>query len=384
MQAACQNPLSQPPAADRILVVRLGAMGDVVRTLPAFAALRDRYPAAHVAWLVEPRSEGVLHGLAGLDERIVFPRETLEDHWRQRRVLALARDVARFVVALRRRRFDLVLDFHGILKTGLLARASGAPLRVGYARPFAREFSSAFANRRVRVSPDRVSRFVRNAALIDFLGAGLPTAPCASAGRGAGWLVDPIRAARMRERLAEATRSGPGGGVAVIHPGSSERTPYKRYPVQHWAAVARGLREQGLACVVSAGGDRERELARAVVDASAAVGGPAAVLAPATPTPADLAALFAACRIFLGSDSGPLHLASLVGTPVVQVLGPTDPVENRPWPGTPARQVRVPVGCSPCRRGCAAATCMNVLPPAAVLAAAREMLADAQPEIASA
>ena len=69
-----------------------------------------------------------------------------------------------------------------------------------------------------------------------------------------------------------------------------------------------------------------------------------------------------------------MHVASLVGTPVVQLLGPTDPVENAPWGETPSRQVRVPIACSPCRRGCAAATCMRSISPDAVLAAARELL----------
>ena len=81
---------------------------------------------------------------------------------------------------------------------------------------------------------------------------------------------------------------------------------------------------------------------------------------PATPDLADLAALFARSRLYLGGDTGPMHVASLVGTPVLQLLGPTDPVENAPWPGTPSLTLRVPVACSPCRRGCAAALCMQL------------------------
>ncbi|MFP6607387.1 MAG: lipopolysaccharide heptosyltransferase, partial [Myxococcota bacterium] len=124
-------------------MIRLGAMGDVVRTLPAFAELRARYPDAHVAWLVEPRAESALRGQPGLDEVIVFPREELETHWRERRFVALVRDGLRFVGALRRKRFELVLDFHGILKSGVLSWVSGAPVRIGYAAPFAREGSAA-------------------------------------------------------------------------------------------------------------------------------------------------------------------------------------------------------------------------------------------------
>ena len=122
---------------------------------------------------------------------------------------------------------------------------------------------------------------------------------------------------------------------------------------------------------MAAGSEAERETARAVVEASDG----AAVLAPPTPELADLAALVSQSRLFLGSDSGPLHVASLTGTPVVQLLGPTDPVENRPWGGSPYRSLRVPIGCSPCRSGCRAAACMNVLPSEVVVEAARALLA---------
>lgn len=370
MHAACINPLPEPPRAERILVIRLGAMGDVVRTLPAFAELRARYPTAEITWLVERRAAGVLNGQPGIDEVLLFPREELEALWADRRAGRFVAAALRFARGLRRRRFDLVIDFHALLKTGLLARASGAPVRVGYAPPFGRELSSWFSNRRARVEPSHISRFERNAALVDFLGIGLPTVPSARRGEGAGWPVDP----ELRECMR--TRVGADGPVAVIHPGTSAGTPYKRYPVGHWAKVVRSLRDDGIRCVVAAGGGEEAALAKSLVDAS----GGAATLAPPTSDLRDLAALLAACDLFLGADSGPLHVASLVGTPVVQLLGPTDPVENRPWPGTPSRSLRVPVGCSPCRRGCAAAPCMTLLPPDAVVEAARELLAAAEPQ----
>ena len=115
----------------------------------------------------------------------------------------------------------------------------------------------------------------------------------------------------------------------------------------------------------------ERALAESIVAMSAG----AARLAPATASLGDLAALLASCRLYVGGDTGPMHVASLVGTPVVQILGPTDPVENAPYAGTPSRTVREPVACSPCRRGCATATCLRLVTPDAVFEAARELLA---------
>jgi ADP-heptose:LPS heptosyltransferase len=342
-------------------VIRLGALGDVVRTLPAVSALRAHYAGAHLAWLVEPPSAGVLERQPWVDEVLVFPRPALRRALGSGRLPTLAREARRFLRELRARRFDLALDFHAILKSGILARLSGAPVRASYAPPFGRELAWLFANRRARLGPGRPSRYDRNEALVRFLGIGEAPAPA------------PLRVDPEAQRRADAWLAGRPAPVA-IHPGTSEVTPYKRYGVAGYAALARALASDGIPVVVSAGPARGE---RAMADAIVAASGGAAVRGPETQGIADLAALLSRARLFVGSDSGPLHVASLVGTPVVQILGPTHPDENRPWAGTPSRQVRVPIACSPCRRGCAAATCMRVVPPEAVIAAARELAREA-------
>jgi len=342
-------------------VIRLGALGDVVRTLPAVSAVRAAYPGAHIAWMVEPAAAGALRGQPFLDEIVEFPRDALRAALSVRSAGWLLRQSLHFARALRRRRFDLVLDFHSILRSGVLSRLSGARVRVAYARPFGREFAYAFANHRARLAPERISRFERNAALVEFLRVDYKPS------------IRPLRIAPEARARALSALEGSGAAVA-IHPGSSGATPYKRYTVKGYARVARALAaDVGAPCIVTRGpaGD-DPTLARAIVDASDG----AARLAPETPTIADLAALFAACRITIGSDSGPLHLASLAGTPVVQLLGPTDPVENAPWDRTPSRSLCSQLACSPCRRGCPAATCMRSLSPDEVVVAARELLAE--------
>jgi ADP-heptose:LPS heptosyltransferase len=339
-------------------VVRLGAIGDVVRTLPAAAGLRAQWPNARLAWLVEPPAASVLRGQSWLDEVIVFPREELANALRRGQLVALARRASVFVRELRDARFDLVVDFRDP-EERVLARLTGAPRRVSYARPFAREGAAWFATERARLSPPKQSRFDRNEALLRYLASAveLPARP----------LEVP---APVLERMTAAL--GPEPAAVVIHPGTSDATPYKRFPAEGYAAVARALAAQGVRCLVSSGpAASDREMAHGVLAAA----GEAARPAPATPTLLDLAALFARARLYLGADSGPMHVAALVGTPVVQLLGPTCPIENAPYPGTPSRTLRVAVGCNPCRRGCAAATCMRVIPVDAVLAAVRELLA---------
>ncbi len=362
MIAGCTNPLPHPPEAERILVIRLGAVGDVVRTLPAVATLRGAYPYAQLSWLVEPPSASLLRTQPWIDEVIVFPRPEISAALSRLRLAGLCRGLRQVAGGLRARRFDLVVDFHAILKSGLLARASGAPERVSYARPFAREGAERFATHHAELAPRRMSRFARNQSLVRFLGVEDPPPP------------HPLVVEEgVRQRAHAALGEGPA--PVALHPGTSDATAHKRWTRDGYAALARELLEgEGIPSVVTCGPARDdRAFAQAVVDAS----GGAARLAPETRGLPELAGLLSHCRLYVSGDTGPLHVASLVGTPVVQLLGPTDPVENAPYPETPSRTVRFDVGCNPCRRGCAAATCMGVIAPGDVAAAARSLLAGA-------
>ena len=160
-------------------------MGDVVRTLPAAAALRRAYPGAHLAWLVETPSAGLLESQPWLDEVIVFPRRPLVEKLRESyspklresyspkqragAFFGAAGSFLRFAGELRRRRFDLVLDFHSILRSALLARLSGAPRRIGYAAPVGREGSQWLATERATLIDQKISRFDRNDGLLRYL-----------------------------------------------------------------------------------------------------------------------------------------------------------------------------------------------------------------------
>ncbi len=351
------------PRADRLLVIRLGAVGDVVRTLPSVQALRTLYPGAHLAWLVEPASAGVVEASGLVDETLVFPRSDLVEALRAGDGLSLLRLVGRFLRRLRRRRFELVLDFHGILKSGLLARASGAPRRVGYARGIAREGAWLFVRQRVRLRNPVVSRYERNAALVEALAPGVRVPDTLRIE------PSPLAQARLSARLRITGREQAAGFV-LIHPGTSAGASHKRYPPAAWAEVARRLVAQGAAVWVVAGTGRDE---RSLVDRVIRESGGVALPAPETRSFDDLLALLDRSSVFVAADTGPLHAASLAGVPVVQLLGPTDPVQNRPWSGTPSRRLHVPLPCSPCRRGCARPVCMKVLPPDAVADAILEL-----------
>ncbi|NRA01863.1 MAG: glycosyltransferase family 9 protein [Myxococcales bacterium] len=337
-------------AADRILVIRLGALGDVVRTRFAVAGLRELYPDARLDWLVEDRCRAGLDGILGIDRIIEVPRRML----RPGAPRLAGRRLRELVASLRDGNYDLALDFHGVLKSGVLARASSTRVRVGYAAGAAREQSHRFYTHRVALPRLHVSRFERNAALIRFLGGEVPTTP------------PPLELPAAALALAASVETG----RIVLHPGTSARTAHKRWNLELWSRLAQELRsELGEASLVTFG-PGERPAAERVVAAS----GGAAELAPETPSVAHLIALLERSRLFVGSDSGPLHLAALAGRPVVVLIGPTDPTENAPFPGLPARLVRHDAGCNPCRDGCPARACMAAILPRDVLGAVRDLL----------
>ncbi len=344
--------LPAPPPARRVLVIRLGALGDVVRTRFAFAGIRALYPDAVIDWLVEDRAAAGLVGLAGLDEAVVVPRRKL----RARHPRVALRTLRAFARDLAEREYDLSVDFHGMIRSAFLAWSAGIPVRVGYDKPFAKEGSQRLLTHRAPIAPAHFSRFERNAALVRFLGGDVPSEPAPLVLGDAIGALPPLP-----------------GRFALLHPGTSPKTTYKRWEPEHFAAVARALQERaGIPSLVAFGPVAgEQEAARAVVDAS----GGAARLAPPTSSLAELLGLLGRASVFVGCDSGPMHLASLARTPVVAIFGPTDPVENAPFPGVPNRIVRAEVGCNPCREGCPARACMRAVQPEAVATAALLLLA---------
>jgi len=356
------NSAEIPSDAQRILVIRLGAMGDVVRTLPAVAELRARRPEAKIHWLIERRVRDVVEGLPYVDAVVEFPRESITAAARAGKLVSAARQFRDFCKQLRGAHYDAVLDFHSIARSALLSRATCAPLRATYAPPHAREGAHLAATHRARLVSNRISRFERNQALVDFV-----TSPTACANPTTSLLeVD----------LSLVLLAGAPAPI-VLHPGASAVAHYKRWSIGNFAELAMRLAADGEQVLV-AHGPGEAAVAASIVDRSCG----AAVLAPATESFGALVALLASARALVAADSGPLHVASLVGTPVVQLLGPTHPVENSPWAQAESISVRggEALGCSPCRRGCSAAACMREIGSAEVYAALRELVGAPQRE----
>ena len=356
--------------APRILLVRLSAVGDVLHALPVLSALRAHWPAAELVWAVEDRAASLLEDRAELDRVVVFPRRTLAAA-AKRSPRAGWRALRAFLAELwAAGPFDAALDLQGNLKSGLVMRASRAPLRVGPGRRQGREGNHLFLTRRVEVPPTARHRVERNLALASGL-----------VGQRLGWRDPgfprgPGAVAAADEVLAAAGRAVTGGYV-LVHPGTSGFGRFKRWPAARFGAFVRRLVDAGHDVVATAG-PGEEDLVREVLAAS---GTEAALLVP--PDLRTLAELQARARLVVAPDTGPLHLAALTGVPVLGLFGPKDPEVYGPYgrraDGTvgPLDVVtRNDVACRPCtRRRCDLPLCMTTMDPDDVMERARSLLA---------
>jgi heptosyltransferase-1 len=304
----------------RVLLVRLGALGDIVHAIPAALAVAAAAPGAEIDWLVDARHRAVLDlfdlpvrpieigsasrgggalagrgggALTGRGGGALAPRE-MSELWRT-------------IGALRRRAYDAAVDLQGLIKSAMFARLSGARRVIGFARHVLREPLAGLLYTEA-VDPGVYGHVIqKNVALASTIGDGA---------RSPTRIVMPLKPAAPLENASTP--------YAVINPGAG--WPNKRWAPERFGALAdRIRRDHGLAVTVTWGPGEER-LARAVVEASSG----AAQQAPATGLP-ELLALVRGAQLVVSGDTGPLHLAAAAATPVVAVFGPTDPRRNGPW-----------------------------------------------------
>jgi heptosyltransferase I len=348
----------------KILLIRLRLIGDVVFTTPMLRALKRTFPNAHLSYLVEPPAAPVVIGNPHLDDVIVAPRAT-----------GVARIVADLKLArrLRGERYDLVLDLHGGPRSAWLAWLSGAPQRIGYAIT-GRTWMYTKAVPRPRALRARHS--VRNQwDLLEAIDGWRPEAPDPT--RDAVEMArDPQADARIAKRLDEfgiiSTHE-----LVVIH--VSAGNPFRRWPEPAFTALVSALAgESSRRRIVLSSGPSDRAAAARIATEARRVLGPAGdrVVDFGEFDLAELRALIERSRLFIGGDSGPLHIAATTATPIVGIYGPTEPARSAPWRDPRFRSEAVEVAGLPCRpcdqRVCEPGDfrCLTMLKPEEVLSAA--------------
>ncbi len=358
--------MDEPPSRrERILLIRLSAIGDVVHALFGLAALRAARPGARIGFLVEDRAASLLADHPQVDRVHVYPRKRWQEGIRRDpgTVIREARD---FLAGLRGERYGVAVDLQGNLKSGVLAVLSGTPRRIGLARGSGKEGNHLFHTERVRPPAGPLHRVDRALALLAPLGvegeAGVPRVAVSAEDRED---VDRF----LEERGLAA------GGFAVMHPGTSRFGLHKRWPPDRFGRAAAALRQRAGLPTVATWGPGERPLAEEVVRAS----GGAAVAGPRTRRLTALARLADRAALFVAADTGALHLAALGGTPTLGLFGPKDPRVYAPR-GPRTAVVVGRADCSPCRRrSCPDPICMTSISVDDVVRAALGLLDGAVP-----
>jgi heptosyltransferase I len=348
-------------AAPRFLIVRLSHIGDCVLTLPLAAAIKRAIPAATIVWATEKPAIPLLELHPAVDRIEAVPK-----HWLKRPGCW-----SELRTRLQRERFDWVLDPQSLFKSAALAWLTGCPRRVGFDGRHGRELSRWIHNIRVETAHthllDRTLDLLRPLAslypALSFSRAGseddapYPNMSAAMNSALVGQSPDfrlPVcpTAARM---IAGWLASERIGRFVVINPGAS--WPSKQWSSERFGAVARSLHHgQGVETVVSWAGPQEFELAQEVFESS----GGTAHVAPAT-TLRQFAALAARASLFIGCDTGPMHIAAASGTRCVVLHGPTRPEDSGAWgPGHVALQKWYQTGGNRQRRGAANTAMMDI------------------------
>jgi len=304
----------------RLLVIKPSSLGDIVHALPALAALRRNWAETSIDWLVKKEWAGLLHEHPMLETVLLFP-ESIREWWGLRQQFD-------------RRRYDMTIDLQGLLRSGIASLMTGSRTRIGFAS--GREGSPWFYTRAVRLSHRSIHAVDRNLDLVRQLGInklGPVTFPLRSTAESSAWAEE----LWLKEGIASTDI------VCVIHPAA--RWAIKRWPGENFAELADRLTTQSNLRIVFIAGKSQIDQVQQVVGRMHST---ATNLAGQT-TLAQLTALLRRAALLVSNDSGPMHLAAAIGTPVIGIFGPTDPEKVGPY-GQAHGVIHKGYNCSGCTR----------------------------------
>ena len=349
-------------APQRILIVRLGAMGDILHAMPAVVALRKAFPGSNFGWVVEKRWAELLReaeesprgdGSGPVDfVHVVDTRK-----WRRSLFSGSTRSETRHVLnSIRKIKYDLVIDFQGAVKSAVIAKLTEVPRRFGFAKPWEWPAAIAYTDKATTASihvvdqnldlASATAREFKQEALDRDASVGLPH--------------DSSAEAKVCQRLTSFGMSR----FAILNPGAGWGA--KQWPPDRYAAVARALGKDGVRSLINLG-PGEESLAKTVEDQAEGY----AIAAQFTIS--ELIAVTRRASLFIGGDTGPLHLAAVLKIPVVALFGPTDPARTGPY-GTRSIVLRDPSSITSHKRNRQTEPGLMNITPEQVIAAAHELL----------
>lgn len=339
----------------KILVIKPSSLGDIIHSLPFLKAIKDTLPAADVEWVISRNLKGILEGHPLISKLVVFDK----DSWKKPKNFSRTiKEAVHLIKTLRAEHYDFVVDLQGLLRSGLITSLTRSPLKIGFKH--AREGSRFFYNK--KVSANGVSHAVDK---------------CLEAAKTAGARIGKVEFPVYVDDLAREKIENMAGGLReyiVIVPSAKWET--KRWSPENFGALVSRL---SVPCVIT-GGEADKQIVRQVM---ASAGGRGIDLCGKTDLK-ELTALIAGAKLLIGNDSGPLHIGTALGVPVIALFGPTDPAKTGPYGWSEVRTgrenkkikvIKTSIPCSPCfRKKCREPLCMSGISVETVLEGAEEYL----------
>lgn len=344
---------------ERILIVKVGSLGDIIHTLPCLAALKEALPESRISWLVERIHSVILDGHPLLES--VIPLDTKA--WRKNPLSGeTLKSIREKIKEIRKQKTSLAFDFQGLLKSGFFTAVSGSPLRIGFPLGKSRERLNRIFLNKTYPNPNSPSHVIKEN--LHLVGAYLGNSPQTQYSFP---LPDRFLAEAEKFFPEQVLMQLPEKEVAVLNPGGG--WPTKRWPVEKYSELASLLlKETPLSVFISYGPGEEglAESIRETIRDERLISFPTDLY--------ELSALLRRAKIFIGGDTGPFHLAVALGTPVVGIFGPTDPAINGSI--RPADlHVTKNLDCAPChKRKCKTEECIREINTPEVFAAFQERL----------
>jgi 3-deoxy-D-manno-octulosonic-acid transferase/heptosyltransferase-1 len=337
-----------------ILIVKLSAIGDVIHTLPSLAALRRLYPDAHITWVVEEAAADLIKNHPCLDAVLVSRRKRWNKDFRGGQFRRPLEEIRSFINLLRQRPYDLVIDFHGLFKSSIIVFLSRGKRKLGY--DSLQELSGLFLNEKILedMSKHAVDRYLD---LPRHLGAKTDNAQFVLPS-------DEEAQARVQNLLRKYNLEDKK--FIAVNPIALWET--KLWSNEKFAHLADLINDKLQMKVVFTGSEKEplNKIISLMTTQSINFGGETSLI--------ELACLYKKARIVISTDSGPMHLAAAVGTPVIALFGPTDPARTGPY-GLGHVVIRAGLDCSPCfLKKCPTTKCMEDISPQQVFAAVEKII----------
>ena len=326
-----------------ILIVKLSSIGDVVHTLPSLDALRGAYPESRITWLVEENAHDIIKGHPCLDEIIVSRRKTwTKNLFRTSTCLSTVVEILSFIKKLRSREYDLVLDFQGLFKSGVLTRLSGGKRRVGYNKT--RELSYLFLNERVPpYNPDHhaVERYLDLVRYLD------------DKVNEPKFLI-PLHNKDMERVRGFLCDNKIDNDVKIIAVCPGSRWETKLWHQERFGSLCDKIIDKFDAMILFIGDRNDQSM----IDAITSKMRRHALNTAGMFNLKELAFLLGSVDLMITTDTGPMHIASAMETPVVAIFGPTAPWRTGPY-GNGHTPIKSKVACSPCfKKKCNTKECM--------------------------